>query len=738
MPGHCSQCGAKVGPNGLTGGLCPQCLLKIGLGGPSATTETAAGSPEVAPTGILRTGMLVGHYRVAARLGVGGMGEVYRAHDTRLGRDVALKALPGAMADHPGVLARFRREAQLLAALNHPNIGAIYGVEEADETSVLVLELVEGESLADRLTRGPLGVEEALGIARQVAEALEASHERGIVHRDLKPSNVMIGPKGTVKVLDFGIATGPSSREHGSEPTRLTQAGALIGTAGYMSPEQARGEPVDPRADIWAFGCILYETITGHPAFLRPSLAETLSAILEREPPLDRLAASVPPAIVDLLSRCLQKDRERRLSSIGDAARAIRDAQSDQESLRTTGRRTLPGWRRHVATAFAISGPLLILLALSAPALRGGKVGGLSGATGLPAFLSDGGPVALVTVLVIGLALSVSGVLRRAWHAAMRGPLGRFTVPRFVPMSTLLSLLAFLLGAPYTGALFLGIGLLAVVPPYRPRPERHRWWVLGMALLALGTASYSLESWDAKRTAVARNDAVDVCLVLPFQRLNDENDEQLLHVTEHYRSVLEAVFADLDSVRILPDALHLADFSTLPPQCSFGRVERWVHDRRLAPDMILCSTVDVFHDVPEHSGLVLVSTLSRPRGRHLEPMSGWIRDAGAYDDIEWLALRASAKVIQAIASDPGLRLSTSDDTTVRRRILERYAMFLSFRNAPAPAAAARTRSAPSATPPNDDELETILASYSSPVDIEAYASRQENNRKALSRRVIGD
>jgi serine/threonine-protein kinase len=254
------------------------------------------------------------------------MGEVYRARDSRLNRDVAIKILPEAFAADAERLARFQREAQVLAALNHPGIAAIYGFEESDGVRGLVLELVEGETLADRIARGPLPLDEALGVAREIAAALETAHERGIVHRDLKPANVKLTPAGKVKVLDFGLAkalTGDgSSPDVTSSPTMTaaaTQAGVVIGTAAYMSPEQARGKSVDRRADIWAFGVVLYEMLVGRKAFEGETVSDTLAAVLRSEPDWSRLPQSTPGHVRRTLRRCLERDRERRLRDIGDA-----------------------------------------------------------------------------------------------------------------------------------------------------------------------------------------------------------------------------------------------------------------------------------------------------------------------------------------------------------------------------------------------------------------------------------
>jgi serine/threonine-protein kinase len=216
----------------------------------------------------LQPSTTLGPYEVTAKIGEGGMGEVYRARDTKLDRDVALKVLPEAFTSDPDRLARFEREAKLLASLNHPNIGHIYGLEEADDIRALVLELVEGPTLADRIARGPIPIDDALPIARQIAEALEAAHEQGIVHRDLKPANIKVRPDGAVKVLDFGLARAfepeggdPDQSQSPTLTARATQVGVILGTAAYMSPEQARGKPVDKRADIWAYGAVLYEML---------------------------------------------------------------------------------------------------------------------------------------------------------------------------------------------------------------------------------------------------------------------------------------------------------------------------------------------------------------------------------------------------------------------------------------------------------------------------------------------
>ena len=265
-------------------------------------------------------GRTIGRYHVASLLGTGGMGIVYRAHDTRLGRDVALKILPDDFSHDRDRLIRFEREARLLASLNHPNIAGIYDLNEFESIHCLVLEFIEGEPLAARLQRGSVPFGEALTISRQIAEALEAAHEHGVVHRDLKPANVMMTPNGVVKVLDFGIAKLlAADGSHGPSGSTDTLGAFVVGTPSYMSPEHARGKPVDKRTDIWAFGCVLYEMLTGRMAFDGQTTADTLAAILEREPNWSALPDSTAITIRHLLRRCLEKDSRRRLRDIGDA-----------------------------------------------------------------------------------------------------------------------------------------------------------------------------------------------------------------------------------------------------------------------------------------------------------------------------------------------------------------------------------------------------------------------------------
>lgn len=281
----------------------------------------------------LTPGTRLGPYEIVAPLGAGGMGEVYRATDLRLSRDVALKILPEIFARDAEHMARFGREAKILASLNHPNIASIFGLEEADNTRALVMELVEGQTLAERIRAGPLPLDEALPIARQIAEALEYAHERGVIHRDLKPANVMITLEAQVKLLDFGLAKaflGEASEEELENSPTLTaaasRAGILLGTAAYMAPEQARGKRVDRRADIWAFGAVLYEMLTATRAFSGETTSDTLAAVIRAEPDWTCLPANTPMMVRQLLHRCLHKDPRRRLQAIGDARITLEEA----------------------------------------------------------------------------------------------------------------------------------------------------------------------------------------------------------------------------------------------------------------------------------------------------------------------------------------------------------------------------------------------------------------------------
>src|SRR6202790_5457745 len=315
-------------------------------------------------------GRRLGPYEILSAIGAGGMGEVYKARDTRLSRDVALKVIPEVFAADADRMARFEREAKLLASLNHPHIAAIYGLEESSSTNALVMELVEGPTLADRIAAGPIPLDEALPIAKQIAEALEYAHDHSVIHRDLKPANIKVKLDGTVKVLDFGLAKAmldePTAADMGNSPTlsmAATMAGTILGTGAYMSPEQARGKTVDRRTDIWAFGVVLFEMLTGHAVFAGEDVSETLAFVMTKEPAFDALPAKTPVAIQNLLRRCLDKNLKRRLQHIGEGRILIEDvlsgvAPAAAEPVATAPRRQLFG-----LIATAVAAVLLVALA---------------------------------------------------------------------------------------------------------------------------------------------------------------------------------------------------------------------------------------------------------------------------------------------------------------------------------------------------------------------------------------
>ena len=376
-------------------------------------------------------GRQLGPYTLVAPLGSGGMGEVYRARDAKLGRDVAIKILPSQFTADPERRSRFSREARLLATLNHPNIGAIYGLEETDGVTALVLELVDGPTLAERLERGPLPVSEGLAIARQIADALDSAHEKGIVHRDLKPANIVLQsatnaagvPSGDVraKVLDFGLAkalmvpgSGPAPPTEGHSSTE-TASGRVLGTPAYMSPEQTRGEAVDKRTDIWAFGCVLYEMLAGRRAFDGNTMSDTFVSILEREPDWTALPVETPASVQRLFQRCLRKDPQKRLHDIADALIELEDASKPIASTRpAAGGAAEPSARRRERLPWMTAAALL----LSAAAL-------LAIATGLASWLGGHWPTAHRESAVARLSLKIEGDTAEN----LRLPVDRFFTP---------------------------------------------------------------------------------------------------------------------------------------------------------------------------------------------------------------------------------------------------------------------------------------------------------------------
>ncbi len=365
---------------------------------------------------MLSDGTRLGPYEITGAIGAGGMGEVYRAHDSKLGRDVALKVLPEAFARDAERLARFQREAKVLASFNHPNIAAIYGFEDSGGTHALVMEFVEGPTLADRIKQGPIPVDEALRIAKQICEALEYAHEHAIVHRDLKPANVKVTNDDAVKVLDFGLAKAVAGEavetDISTSPTlthMATQAGFILGTAAYMSPEQAKGKAADRRADIWAFGCVLYEMLTGKMAFSGETVTDTLAAVVMKDPDWSPLPSATPARVRVLLQRCLQKDPKQRLRDIGDARISIEEVLSGAPETSPSAAAALasvPFWRRALPWALAglVAGALIAGLSVwkfAAPAPKSdmhfSAVTNFAGVQAQPAISPDGRSVAFVS-----------------------------------------------------------------------------------------------------------------------------------------------------------------------------------------------------------------------------------------------------------------------------------------------------------------------------------------------------
>ncbi len=366
----------------------------------------------------LKSGTRLGGFDVLESVGRGGMGEVWRARDAKLRRDVALKILPDLFSADPERLARFQREAQVLASLNHANIAAIYGLEDAGGIKALVLEFVDGPTLAERIAQGPVPLDEALPIAEQIAEALEAAHRHGVIHRDLKPANIKVRPDDTVKVLDFGLAKAVSpeagAADQATSPTislAATHAGVILGTAAYMAPEQAKGKTVDKSADVWAFGCVLYEMLAGRRAFEGEDVSETLATILKSEPDWSALPPGTPPSIRRLLRRCLTKDRRNRVSDIALARVEIADAKQEtaEPLVPAFERSRKPLWRRALPLLFTALVTAVVAIVTARQLMRAAAPGVVRFTVSLPS--SDTLPETAPTRPGPVLALSPDGTM---------------------------------------------------------------------------------------------------------------------------------------------------------------------------------------------------------------------------------------------------------------------------------------------------------------------------------------
>jgi len=362
----CHKCNAD---NTDTARFCSNCATQLTRGGPPSPSFTK--TLESLPYALSKGSLVAGKYRVIEEIGRGGMGIVYRAEDLTLARSVAIKVLPEMFTDDAERMARFEREAKLLAALSHPNIATVFGLEASDRKRFLVMELVEGDTLAERIRRGPLPLEQALKFCLQIAEGVEAAHEKGIIHRDLKPANVKITPDDKVKILDFGLAKafyeGTPASDLSKSPTiteQMTEPGVILGTAAYMSPEQAKGRPVDKRTDIWAFGCILYECLTGKRAFTGETVSDTMAAILRAEADWNSLPADTPGNVRTVLRRCLQKDPRERLRDIGDARVEMLEGLSEPAEVIPVSQRLSPLQHMSIGAAILVIGLLSGMLAM--------------------------------------------------------------------------------------------------------------------------------------------------------------------------------------------------------------------------------------------------------------------------------------------------------------------------------------------------------------------------------------
>ena len=619
----------------------------------------------------------IGPYEILGLLGEGGMGVVYRARDPDLARELAIKVLHENLVTSTQ-LDRFEREAKLLASLNHPNIATIHAIGETDGRPYLVLELIAGHPLSVRLEEGALPLEEVLALGKQVAEAIEAAHEAGIVHRDLKPANVMITGRGLVKILDFGIAKAVGSGPLAGEALELTHAGTLVGTVPYMSPEQIRGEAVDERSDLWAFGCLLFESLTGRSPFERRTAAATFVAIHEDEPDLGELPPDTPDAVRALVSECLQKDPDRRSVS-ARAARTTLEAALGMLRGAASGRwsETSPAHR----IAGAIAGVLATLLVLAVA--EGSLLRALLSATpsNLRGLVSNGTWLLLGSSLVVGAAL-----LARRGRPAERRVLRGSWIRRAARTVTVLGAITVL----YVGG-----------------------------------------SWLTAKAQTLGAGGLNVYVVLPFQPTDDVDISELLAYSERYRSTLETVFSNVTSVRIMPSAYDEETLRSSPPQCTLARVEVWMSGSDLRPDLVLCSRVNLFTSQGAR-GMKVVSTLRRVHDAGLEFLDR-VQAQGADTEISYMALRTGARVVSRLKDEPGFELTPAEEQAVMERILDEYNIFLSFAGEAGEEASRVVDDLLRRDGPTD--VQEILDAYKSVFSFDAEEAQDARDRDALLRRA---
>ena len=668
----CPDCGTRLTSSASGGQLCPRCLMGLALSGPATASELADSTTLPAR---------IGTYEVLGLLGQGGMGVVYRARDPDLGRELAIKVLHGSLVTSTQ-LDRFEREAKLLASLNHPNIATIHAIGETDGRPYLVLELIAGQPLSQRLEAGALPLEQVLVLGKQVAAAVEAAHEAGIVHRDLKPANIMVTERGLVKILDFGIAKAVGVRPSAGEDQELTGAGMLVGTVPYMSPEQIRGEAVDERSDLWAFGCLLFESLTGRSPFERRTAALTFVAIHENEPDLDELPADTPDGVRALVSECLQKEPGQRSISAGAARTSLEGALGLlQGPARGRWSETSPAQR----IAGAMVGVLATLLVLAVA--EGSVLRALLAVTprGLRGLVSNGTWLALAASLLVGAALLVARD-RPAGARARRGP-------------------------------FLKRGALVAAV------------LLGFSVLYLGG------SWLTAKAQSLGVGALDVYVALPFEPADDEDSGELLDLSERYRSTLETVFSDVASVRIMPGAYDEETLGSWPPQCTLQRVELWMAGSDLRPDLVLCNWVNLFVDEGAR-GMKVVSTLRRVHDRGLEFLDR-MNAQGADTEVVYLALRTGVHLVRSLKDEPPFELTPADEQAVMDRILDQYSIFLTLKGETGAQAARVVDDLRRSGPADGSSVQEVLDAYESAVSLDSDAGRHARVRDALLQRVGG-
>jgi len=627
---------------------------------------------------------LIGPYEVLGVLGVGGMGTVYRARDPDLARELAIKVLPDDFVSSTQ-LARFEREARLLASLNHPNIATIHAIGETDGRPYLVLELIEGESLSQHLTGGPLPVEEAIDLGRQVAEAIEAAHEAGIVHRDLKPANVMITARGLVKILDFGIAKVAGPGAPAPEGMEITSHGTLLGTIPYMSPEQIGGKEIDERSDLWALGCVLYETLTGTSPFDRTTSALTFVAIQKEEPDLTALPKGTPEGLRQLIAGCLDKDPDGRPDSATVALRSLSD--------------TLTGLRGPPTGAWSQLTPL-----------------------GRGAWVAVG---VLATIAV--LAVAEERVVQAFIDLLPRGALAAVTDG---------GRLAALAAVALAVALFVLRGRGSVRGRRRIRIAAYCLvTVTGLALVS-PVGGPVTDQFEALTSG-----AMDVYVSLPFRGADDEDLDELLEISIRYRETFADVFGEIESVRIMPADYNRMALGASSPQCTYKQAKSWLPDGWGGPDLVLCNYVNMALDPAGRMSYKVVTSLQKAHDQELEFVDRIMPPPASKEEVKFQALWASAQIVRTLGQEQFLVLGRDDEKAVLEKILFEYSTFLSLQGDTA-SEVARLVDGLRTTGPGEglshvQQVIDVLKDYEPAVSFDEDGARHRRIRDATLGRMVG-